>query len=92
MAQWHKVSVFRAHLGYRARFTTTAFVFAEDAMGVIKRYKRMSGVKRNIGRDTMPNISPLSEPEARELEKRIIKEGIIPLREAKLTWYYDRLI
>jgi len=92
MAQWHKVSVFRAHLGHRARFTTTAFVFAEDAMGVIKRYSCMPGVKRHISRDTMPNISPLSEPEARELEKRIIEEGFISLEEARRSWYYDRLI
>jgi len=88
MAQWYKVNVYRAHRGTGRSESVLTFFHANNVLEIIQRYKRMPGVKRNI-RKSFPDITPLSEKETGELEKRIIAEKIIPLERAKRTWYYS---
>lgn len=91
MGQWYEVSVYRAHRGAGRKETTRGYIFAEDIMGVMKRYRHMPGVKRSIGRNSpFPNINPISPQESSALEKRIQDEKIISLSRAKKTWYYER--
>ena len=92
--QWYKVKVYRAHIGSGRRDTTTAYIFADNILKVLDRYRTMPGVKRSLAKNKslFPDIIQLSENDSRELERRIIEEGRIKLGTAKRTWYYDQLI
>jgi len=92
MEHWHKVTVYRGHIGAGRNECVTAYIYAENAGKVFERYKTMPGVKRNPRGGNFPNIFRLSQDESMELEKRIIDEGRILLNEAKRTWYYSEFI
>lgn len=72
--------------------SATAYVYASDAVEVLRRYKTMPGVKRNPQRGHFPDITPIAEEEAVGLEKKIIEEKRVPIAEAKKTWYYPKLV
>jgi hypothetical protein len=93
MENWYKVIVHRCHgSNHKKRIESTAYIFANDTQEVLNRYHTMPGVRRNIGRSApMPNISLLSEEEARSLEKLINEKGKNSLGRAKKTWYYEKL-
>ena len=92
MTNWYKVEVNRAHLGNNCN-ETVAYIFAEDVRDVLTRYKKMPGVRRDFSpKHRVPEILLLPEKDALELERKIIDEKIIPLKKAKKTWYYDKLI
>jgi len=86
------VSVYRAHRGAGRNESVDAYIYAEDAIVVLKRYKTMPGIKRNPRRNNFPNITPLSLEESITLEQDIVKEGRISLEKARKTWYYTELI
>ena len=93
MGQWYKVEVYRGHQGRGYSSPVQAYIFANDAAGVLERYKKMPGVKRSIRiRPFFPNILPLPLTEALGLERRIIEEGRISLNKARRSWYYPEII
>ena len=92
MKHWHRVTVYRGHIGTGRNECVTAYVYAEDAVEVLKRYHIMPGVRKYPRIYNFPNIFQLSQDESMELEKRIIDEGRISLDKAKKTWYYSEFI
>jgi len=83
MENWYKLQIILAHQGAGSREEAIAYVYARDIIGARRRHQRMRGVKRSI----LPSISTLSATETKELEGRIIEEGIMSLDEAKKRWY-----
>lgn len=92
MEDWYKVSVYRAHQGTGRSQTTPAYVFASDPTEVLNRYKRMHGVKRNIGNGPFPKILKISSNEELEDIANLIKKRGISVKKAKRTWVYAKYI
>ena len=80
---WHRIELTRAHKGAGTHVENYAYIFANNVEEAFRKYQRMPGVKRSI----IPNIFQLSENEANELERKIIKEKRVPLFKAKKNWY-----
>jgi len=90
---WYKVTAYRAHVGAGRTSPVTAYIYEKDIVNVLKRYKKMQGIKRNLLQTkTFPDISQLSPEDSRTLEGRITSEGRINLNKAKKRWYYPEFI
>lgn len=86
---WYNVGVCRAHRGAGRLEFVTAYIFADDPVEVLRRYRHMPGVKRDInGRTPVPDVIPLSPDESSALENRIRNEKRISVNIAKIKWYY----
>ena len=91
--KWYAVEIFRAHRDRSSRLDSTIdYIFAENLNEVLNRRKKMPGTKRTIGHKSFPNIRPLLEQEAHDLERYIINERRIDIEKAKRIWYYKNMI
>ncbi len=84
MEKWYRVSGYKAHQGTGNKQGAVMYIFAENIMDVLNRYKKVPGIKRSRYRD----IIPLSEKQTLTLENIIINSGKISLEKAKRTWFY----
>lgn len=83
MEKWYKVICFIAHQGAGRLTETTNYVYAETALKAFEKHKEMRGVKRS----RTPTIKLMSDEEAKDLEERIIENGV-NLQKAKNTLYF----
>lgn len=86
---WYKLNVYRTHRGSGRRETAVAYIFARDIQEVMNRHRIMPGIKRNLNHTSFPDITELPLEEQKTLEKKILEEKRISLKEAKRTWYYS---
>ena len=69
---WYNVGVCRAHRGAGNLEIVTAYIFANSSLEVLRRYRHMPGVKKDIrGHTPVPDINPMSLEESLVLEEKI---------------------
>jgi len=73
-----------AHQGGGKFRDTTNYIYANDVVEVLARFRRIPAVKRSR---SIPTIEPLSAEESAALEK-IIAENNVNLERARATWYF----
>ncbi len=73
MGYWYKLNHLATHVGQSKRLDVVSYVYADDIMGVIDKYKQSGGVKRD--RLQHVSVEMLSEEESGELERRIEQSG-----------------
>ena len=84
MKNWYKVNCPMAHQGAGNQRDTTNYVYAQNILEVLSRYRKMPGVKRDRH---VPTIIKMNESDASRLEEEIIANKV-PLDLAKRTWYF----
>lgn len=86
MGKWFIVKAYRGHIG-RGGFSVETYIFGENAVDVLQKYRKMPGVQRS----KTPTITLLSDEDGLNLEKLIEREGRISLDKARKSWYYRRI-
>ena len=89
MDKWYAIEVYRAHRGAGRYESIPAYIYAQDVVSALNRYKKMPGVKRSFPR-FFPSVRILTGLESKNLEILILKEGKKSLKEAKASWYYPK--
>ena len=82
--QWYYVLAQLGHQGTGRSLAVSLYVWANNPIEVMKKYKKMGGIKKN----KTPNIKVLSNEESQKLEEIISQDGLA-LESAKRKWYTD---
>ncbi len=82
--QWYNLLAQLGHQGARRNLLVNLYVWAENPLEVMKKYKKMGGIKKS----RTPNIKALSNEESYELEEKILQCGL-SMESAKRKWYTD---
>ena len=83
ISEWYKAACYIAHQGTGKKLDVPNYIYAEDIIAVLDRFKKIPGMKRNKA----VTVTALSPEEVGELEAKIIAQGIA-ISEAKRTWFY----
>lgn len=76
------------HQGRSRYHPIDVYVYAADVLKTLDKYWHIPGVKKTYS--LMPDIFPLSDDEADEVEKLIENEGFMTTHDARQRgWYYD---
>lgn len=90
--RWFSVLVPSAHVdggGGRAG-NHINYVYASNVIDALNRVKRMRGWKRDIGRNTFPEIRPLTQEEIKALEETITVTPNVSITQARKLGFYGR--
>ena len=84
MTQWYKILGYMAHQGTGNLQSIIVYIFANDIIHALNKYKKVPGVKR----DDYKDIVPLSKEDSIKLEDIIINDRKVSLSTVKNTCYY----
>jgi hypothetical protein len=79
---WYKITALKTHVGARKRTKKQMqyiYIWDNDIINVLDRYKKLGGV----GRNDVPEIEALTDEESSKLEKAILEELGMKLKNAK---------
>jgi hypothetical protein len=90
--RWFSVLVPSAHVDGGGGRTDhhVNYVYANNAIDALNRVKRMRGWKRDIGSNSFPEISTLTDDEKERLEQTIKNTPNVNMSQAKKFGFYGR--
>ncbi|MFH1308232.1 MAG: hypothetical protein ABIH72_05245 [archaeon] len=76
---WYKFICKATHMGAGTHHEQVLYIFNKDIIAALEKYKYIGGVKR----DSVPNITTLTQEEQSTLEKALVEEKNLNPRKAR---------